>query len=213
MNLIGSGDGTVGFPVDFLYSRKGTKYRTQIFDGDTQVCDTPSLLPYDKGCQIRKPGKYRLLADVTQATIPTSSHTTTEWTLNIDRINPSRSDKAAEVPLVLADYRLPVDSNTFAPADDHKVPIHIGYQRGGPAAAKAWTVKAWATFDDGKTWKPVYDDQIGSDGWFSPKIEPSEGHNGYVGLRVQAEDGKGNTLNQTIIRAYTLAADNMNNKG
>jgi hypothetical protein len=106
--------------------------------------------------------------------------------------------------LVLAESRYPVNLHNFAVGEEQQVPIHIAYQPGGPAAPAGWTVKVWATYDDGTTWAPVYNGHAGPDGNVTPTIRPPHTSNGYVGLRIQADDGNGNTVNQTVIRAYTL---------
>jgi hypothetical protein len=183
----------------------GNKFtnRTRVYLGDTQLCDTPSFLTnWATDCQFKGPGRYRIALDTTMSTFPLSTRTSTEWSLNW---NP---DPAVKIPLVMPEYRLPVDLNNTVAAKPHRVPIQIGYQRGGPAAPAKWTVQVWATFDDGATWQPVFDRQVGSNGLVEPRINPPKNHNGFVGLRVKADDGQGNGLDQTVIRAYYLEHEN-----
>ncbi|WP_245764919.1 hypothetical protein [Nonomuraea jiangxiensis] len=87
-----------------------------------QLCDTPTF-PTGFG-----PGSYRVAVDTTLST-----RTSTEWSLNYT--------PDTQIPLVVTEYRLPVDLNNAVPARRHQAPIQLGYQRGGPAApctANTW---------------------------------------------------------------------------
>jgi subtilisin family serine protease len=199
--VLGAGQGTGGLEVADAYTENGNKFtnRTRVYRGDAQVCDTSGFLnTAAAGCQINQAGRYRIALDTTMSTYPLSTRTSTEWSLNW---NP---DPAVKIPLVMPEYRLPVDLNNAVAADEHEVQIQVGYQRGGPAAPAKWAVKVWATFDDGATWQPVFDDEVGPDGLVEPKIKPPKNHNGFVGLRIKADDGQGNGIDQSVIRAYYL---------
>jgi hypothetical protein len=145
---------------------------------------------------------YNVIVNTAQSVLPNSTSTTTDWTVNAGPSN--FGPNATEPPLVFADSRYPVNLNNEATGSSQQVPIHIYYEPGGPAAPASWNVKVWATFDDGTTWTPVYDGTAGSDGNVTASIQPPTSNNGYVGLRIQASDGNGNSVDQTVIRAYTL---------
>ncbi|GAA3671707.1 S8 family serine peptidase [Nonomuraea antimicrobica] len=194
--VLGAGEGSGGL---WFWGNNVTN-RTRVYRGDQQLCDTPSF-PKAFGpaeCHIKEPGSYRVVVDTTLDPYPLSTRTSTEWSLNY---NP---DPETRIPLVMTEYRLPVDLNNAVPAKRHQAPIQLGYQRGGPAAPAKWAVKVWATFDDGATWQPVFDGKAGSKGLVEPTINPPKKHNGFVGLRVKADDGQGNGIDQTVIRAYYL---------
>jgi len=59
-----------------------------------------------------------------------------------------------------------------------------------------------ASYDDGKTWQPA---TVVSDGakWKVTVNHPAT-KGGYVSLRVTAEEPNGNSVEQTVIRAYQL---------
>jgi hypothetical protein len=192
---LGSGDGSGGL---LLVGENGpvVKTRTRITRGSEQVCDQPGVLP-SWDCWIYGSGSYRIVVDTEQSTLPTSTRTTTEWTLQHDVDVPA-------VPLVLAEYKPSTDLYNTVRDRRHKVPLRVGYQPGGPPAPANWSVQAWATYDDGVTWKRVYAGRIGPSGSFAPELDPPHRHNGYVGLRLRADDGKGNAIDQTMLRAYKL---------
>lgn len=202
--VLGSGDGTGGLlPVRWkfdegLYETAPVlDVHTRITRGDEVICDLPWVIGWSQ-CWMYGAGQYKVRMDTSQQVLPTSTRTSTEWDLAFD------PDAGAVPPLVFATYQLPVDLCNRASDDDQRVSLKVGYQPGGPPSSASWKVGAWATFDDGQTWKPVYDKTIGSDGRFSPEIDPPDRTNGYVGLRVRADDGRGNTIDQTVIRAYAL---------
>jgi subtilisin family serine protease len=199
--VLSSADGNGGLPIaTFGALPPGTTVRTRVDSNGTQVCDVPQLL---SGCTLQQDPtatvSYRIQADTTQPELPNSTRTSTEWTVNV---GPSSTNP----PLVLAESKMPVDLSNLASGGNQVVPIHIAYQPGGPPAPSSWTVKVWATLDDGATWAPVYDGHAGPDGQIAPRIVSGDGGNGYVGLRIQADDGHGNSVDQTVIRAYTLRA-------
>jgi hypothetical protein len=57
--------------------------------------------------------------------------------------------------------------------------------------------------DDGQTWRPVRTHASGGGRWCAEVTNPPSG---YVSLRVKAATAAGATVDQTVIRAYGLAA-------
>ena len=72
--------------------------------------------------------------------------------------------------------------------------------------AKAKSIKAWVSFDDGATWKKPT--TYGSGDRLTVKVAhpPLARTSGAVSVRVQATDGQGNAIDQTVIRTYGLKA-------
>ncbi|RFS82674.1 hypothetical protein D0T12_24820 [Actinomadura spongiicola] len=81
-------------------------------------------------------------------------------------------------------------------------PLDVVVQR--PAGGSAVTLTSVeASFNDGTTWTTVPVTASGTDRW-TANILHWWPHNGYVALRIKATDGSGNTVEQTVIRAYGL---------
>ncbi|MER6949667.1 S8 family serine peptidase [Nonomuraea sp. NPDC000554] len=103
-------------------------------------------------------------------------------------------------------YDLGLDLDNRAPAGRaHRITV-TGYQGSYDRPdAKLADLKLWVTFDDGAHWKAVATSRKDATSR-SATIEhpPTAGANGTVGLRVQAVDAEGNTVDQTISRAYGL---------
>ena len=61
------------------------------------------------------------------------------------------------------------------------------------------TLAVQFSYDDGLTWQPA-ELKRSRDGWSAKVTHPAG--TGHVSLRAQATDGRGATVQQTIIRAY-----------
>ena len=125
--------------------------------------------------------------------------TQTSWTFRS-----ARSASPALLPLLQLDYAVDADSGNRLPAGcKAKVGLAVRFQD-GMAAPDVRSVKAWASYDDGKTWRTVDVKRAGKS--YEATIDhPSLGAtNSYVALRVQATDNAGNAVDQTVLRAYGL---------
>ncbi|MEO3818076.1 S8 family serine peptidase [Plantactinospora sp. B24E8] len=102
--------------------------------------------------------------------------------------------------------RLPVSTVRFAPRVDNDntapagqtgtVPVTVTAQPDSPAGAnQSLTVEV--SYDDGKTWAPV---EVTAGQVVLRHPEDA----GYVSLRANATDTAGNTVSQTVIRAYRI---------
>ncbi|WP_351235098.1 S8 family serine peptidase [Streptomyces sp. NPDC002133] len=131
----------------------------------------------------------------------TGTKTATSWTF--------RSDTAAKdtlLPLLQVDYGVPADLwNTVRGGSRHDLDLTVRHQDGlaAPAGTK---LKVEASFDDGKTWKGQVHVKDRGHNRFTATIErPGDHRQGaYVTLRVTASDNAGNTVTQTVERAYLL---------
>ncbi|WP_351236922.1 S8 family serine peptidase [Streptomyces sp. NPDC002133] len=131
----------------------------------------------------------------------TGTKTATSWTF--------RSDTAAKdtlLPLLQVDYGVPADLwNTVGGGKRHDLDLTVRHQDGlaAPAGTK---LKVEASFDDGKTWKGQVRIKDRGHNRFTATIErPGDHQQGaYVTLRVTASDKAGNTVTQTVERAYLL---------
>jgi hypothetical protein len=125
--------------------------------------------------------------------------THTSWTFH--------SDTAADttlLPLLQLDYNVPVDAqNAVGPARTHTLGLTVRNQD-GMAVPRGVTLKVEASYDDGQSWTTARTGQHGGDGQFTATVErPSSVHgDAYVTLRVTATDAAGNSVQQTVDRAY-----------
>jgi hypothetical protein len=145
--------------------------------------------------------EYRL--DLTTARDSADWHfapsTHTSWTF--------RSDTTAgpvELPLLQVDYDVPVDAqNAVGPARTHTLGIDVRMQD-GTAAPRGVALKVETSYDDGQSWTTARTARRGADGRFTATVERPERLRGdtYVTLRVSATDASGNSVQQTVQRAY-----------
>lgn len=123
--------------------------------------------------------------------------TRTSWTF--------RSDTAAHtalLPMLQVDYTVPVDvRNAVGPQRRHTLGLNVRMQD-GMAAPRGVTLKVETSYDDGRTWTPATTARKGS-GFTATVEQPTQVHgDAYVTLRVTAKDAAGNTVRQTVDRAY-----------
>ncbi|MEU0879275.1 S8 family serine peptidase [Lentzea sp. NPDC005914] len=128
-------------------------------------------------------GKYQLMLNASRDTSALSTSVRTTWEFSA----------AAEgrLPLLEVDYSVPVDLRNSWKAG---APMPVKFT----ASRQSSTVRglhAYASFDDGANWVPA-----------KSIVPPGGAPGGYVSLRVVAEDTDGNTVDQTVLRAYRLRA-------
>ncbi|MGW8949088.1 S8 family serine peptidase [Streptomyces sp. NPDC055709] len=131
----------------------------------------------------------------------TGTRTATSWTF--------RSDTATErtlLPLLQIDYGVETDLwNRVDGGKRHELDLTVRHQD-GLAAPTGVTLKVEASFDDGRTWKARVGVKDRGHNRFTATVERPDGQrqDGYVTLRVTASDKAGNTVRQTVERAYLL---------
>ncbi|OLB73294.1 MAG: hypothetical protein AUI14_26785 [Actinobacteria bacterium 13_2_20CM_2_71_6] len=77
--------------------------------------------------------------------------------------------------------------------------------QGGAPRSKVTSTSVQFSDDDGKTWQPVQCSENEDGVWRVSLTNPLAGHGtGFVSLRVKAANALGNTIEQTVIRAYGL---------
>jgi hypothetical protein len=110
----------------------------------------------------------------------------------------------AALPLLDLDYRLGLDELNRARADrSHAVSIGarlVGAER----SVKLRSLALDVTYDDGETWREARTWTRGDEGWAQLRHPRRTATNGFAGLRVRAEDGEGNAIEQTTLRAFAL---------
>lgn len=142
-------------------------------------------------------GNYRLVSTVTRdhPAWPLSTSVSGEWTFHSGHTN-----TATPLPLLAIGFDPKLDELNYAPAGKRfTFPVTVDRQVGttGPRAALT-TVEV--SFDDGMTWRRVAPEKVGNH-WQVTVRHPASG---FVSLRASATDGDGNTVTETVIRAYRL---------
>ncbi|SDP92677.1 S8 family serine peptidase [Lentzea jiangxiensis] len=128
-------------------------------------------------------GRYELLLDASRDGLALSTSVRTSWEFT------AAAD--GRLPLLEVDYSLPVDLRNSWKAG---VPMPVKFT----ASRQSGTVRelqAYASFDDGLNWVPV-----------KSLVPPGGKAGGHVSLRVVARDTDGNSVDQTVLRAYRLRA-------
>jgi hypothetical protein len=153
---------------------------------------------HESGTFAVPPGRvrYRLEVTVERGTpFQTSTKVTGAWEF--------WSDTAPEdtiVPLDLSAVRFTpaLDDNNTAPAGRRfTVPILVQAQEGS-SGGRNRSVTVDVSYDDGATWLPTRVDRQ------CVTLQHPRG-TGFVSFRTRATDARGNTVEQTIIRAYRYA--------
>lgn len=136
---------------------------------------------------------YRLVVDARRtagwAGYSTSSHT--EWSFTS-----AHTDQATPLPLLSVDYDVAgLDLLNRAEA---KRTSDIGLSlRDQQGPVRTGDLKVWVSYDDGTSWKEVKVRHA------EARIKHPKGA-GYVSLRVRATDRNGNSVDQTVLRAFGL---------
>jgi subtilisin family serine protease len=140
---------------------------------------------------------YRLVVDNDRAAWadPYSTHTLTEWDFDSAVTG---SDAAVSLPLIQLDYG--VDTDTAGRADRHAALTVTASQLPGTTAAVG-KPSVDISYDDGATWQHAGLDRHG-DGWRTQLHAPRSA--GFATLRVTDRDASGDSVSQTITRAFGL---------
>ncbi|GAA3475021.1 S8 family serine peptidase [Nonomuraea roseola] len=146
--------------------------------------------------------EYRVVVDVQrdQPWWTTSTKVNTDWTFRSER-----ADAVTPLPILSVDYDLDVDqANSVSANSTTQVGLGLRYPK-GMAGLRITEAKLWASYDDGVTWHQV-ELAAGGDAAFTGRIRnpSSVKGDGFVSLRAQATDADGNTVLQTVTRAYRL---------
>jgi hypothetical protein len=147
------------------------------------------------------PGTYTLRSTATRS-VPWSvigSKVDVAWTFH----EPGAAAPAAPLPLLVVRARGEVDDQDRAPAGGtYPLSLTVQRQPGAPAVALAG-LRVEASFDDGTTWQTAPTLRFGDRGL---AVLRHPAGNGFVSLRITASDADGNTVTQTVTRAYQTVA-------
>ncbi|GLZ28292.1 serine protease [Lentzea sp. NBRC 105346] len=144
------------------------------------------------------PGTYQLHAEAGRETVSTlSTRISADWTFTSSR--PAGTERVA-LPLLAVRFAPNLDeSNRTAAGRGFAFPVYV--QRNGSTATDVKTPAVQVSYDDGATWQPVRLVRIGGK-WIAAVAHPKDAK--FVSLKASAHDSAGNSVDQTIIRAYGL---------
>ncbi|MEH1164374.1 S8 family serine peptidase [Micromonospora sp. CPCC 205539] len=188
--LHGDGAGHMGFRQVRNGSVQVNLYRNGVKIGDADQAPWSWDVPAEAG-DYRLAATFRSDPEFTLSTVVDA-----EWTFKSGHV---RDGQLVKLPLTAIRYTPELDMNNKAPAGRlFAIPVSLDRQVGAaPGRTKSLTVEA--SFDDGKTWRKLTVLRAGEKAvaWVR---NPSG--SGFVSLRGAATDTSGNTVKQTIIRAY-----------
>lgn len=187
--MFGDGDGHTG---ESAYSRARTSLTAdgeEVFSSDRPLSasDAP-VLPAGEHA-------YRLSTEVSRsvAVFPLSTRVAAEWTFRSARVP---DDREVRLPLSTVRFSPRLSADGTAPAGTRfEVPYTV---RGAAASAGARTLRIEVSYDETATWRPVAEFGDGR-----LVLDHPQGA-GSVSLRVRLTDAQGNTVKQTVERAYLL---------
>jgi subtilisin family serine protease len=143
------------------------------------------------------PGRlpYRLVADNDRGTWanPYSRHTLTEW-----KFTSKAGDTETPLPLIQLDYGVKTDLSGRA---HHHAGLTVTASQLPGVDSPVSTATVDLSYDDGRTWHRAAVDRQG-DNWRTSLHAPRSAR--FVTLRVSARDGDGNSVTQTLTRAFGL---------
>ncbi|HWM72692.1 MAG TPA: S8 family serine peptidase [Nocardioides sp.] len=143
---------------------------------------------------------YRLELDVVRTKDAQWAYsTTTDTTWEFGSARPA--DGSVDLPLLQVDYDVPVGlDNTVRGGRFERIGLSVGY---AGRDARMRDVDAWISYDDGGTWQRLQLHGGAGDSWRVYVRHPRGG--GHASLRVKATDRDGNSIDQTVVRAYGIA--------
>ncbi|MFJ3666778.1 S8 family serine peptidase [Streptomyces sp. NPDC090106] len=182
------------------FGSTSTQQDTRLYRGGTLIAEggagLSAQLPAGRS-------SYRLVHEANRTAttaFPYSTATRTEWTFT--SANPRAKEDTEQLPLIQVDYTLPTSAD--GKADPRAAllvtPVHLD---GGPRTAPR-TTKVQLSYDDGATWITARLRDKGHGAVGVALNAPASAQ--YVTLRVQAVDGHGDTVTQTVVRAAGIAS-------
>lgn len=123
------------------------------------------------------------------------------WTFTSDTIP---VEPVTALPITVLRFASRLDDHNRAPAGrPFRIPLRLErHDAAGYGTVTAVSVQA--SLDDGKTWRPARVSGAGLN--HTVLVDHPAAGGGFVSLRASATDSAGNTVEQTVIRAYKIAS-------
>ncbi|MET7952161.1 S8 family serine peptidase [Micromonospora sp. NPDC005324] len=146
------------------------------------------------------PGRasYRVGVTATREVPNLSTRVSVAWTFGSDT---TPTDRVTALPVRVVRFAPPLNHHNQAPAGkEFRIPFTVDKQTAnGYGTPSAPTVEA--SYDDGKTWTPAAVTGAGERGTATVRHPTGSRH---VSLKATATDTAGNTVELTVIRAYSI---------
>jgi hypothetical protein len=203
----------VGFLDDYGDTPLGTiaaDTRLRVWRGSTLLSDETDVT----GTAVAVPAgdrAYRVRYEQ-RRTVPWSSLATaadTEWTFRSARpaagsapagVPCPTGEPCAALPMLVPNYQVPTDLRGRVAAGLGQVVLTVAANQGAPASPVDTATLSWSA-DDGATWTPARVRSQGG-GRFAATVPHPAGAT--VSLRITAADRAGDTVTQTLVRAYQV---------
>ena len=188
--MYADGNGVAG--VSTLATAHLALYRNGTLLGEVNTPTGKFTVPAD-------PATYRLTATVTRAAPHNlSTSVTGSWTFRSQHVT---GDDPRRLPLSVVRFSPELDDLNSAPAGQlFDIPLDVQRQPNAPAGRLRW-VTVQVSYDDGTTWHPALGRGSGSHRIATVRHPATAG---YASLRVSATDTTGESVTQTVIRAYAI---------
>ncbi|SCG79883.1 Serine protease, subtilisin family [Micromonospora echinaurantiaca] len=188
--LHGDGSGHMGFRHTVGGSVQVDLYRNGVKIGDASEAPWVWNVPAETG-------DYRLAATFrSDPAFTLSTQVDAEWTFKSGHV---ADGELVKLPMTAIRFTPELDIDNRAPAGRlFAIPVSLDRQVGA-APGRTRTLSVEASFDDGKTWQQL---TVRRSGEKAVAWVHNPAGTGFVSLRAAATDTSGNTVKQTIIRAY-----------
>ncbi|WP_201749504.1 S8 family serine peptidase [Micromonospora sicca] len=142
---------------------------------------------------------YRLVTRTTQdpSAGPYSTRTATEWRFRSTA--PAAGVESSVLPLLQLDYAVDTDAAGTAKGETG-LTVSAAHLPGATGRGGIGPVTLEISYDDGAHWQRQPLDRTKDGSWAANLRAPKSA--GYVSLRASARDGSGNSVDQTVIRAF-----------
>ncbi|MGC4770081.1 S8 family serine peptidase [Micromonospora sp. DT44] len=190
----GWGDG--GGHVGEAYANFDMVNRTTLYQGDKELnWGNAEYLQVGGLSAQRLP--YRLVVENDRAawTNPYSRQTRTEWGFSSAATG---AESAEALPMIQLDYEVAIDRDGTA---SRRAPLTVVASQLPGVSVTVGAVTVEVSYDDGGTWQKPRLTRHG-DGWRTALDAPAKAR--FVSLRTTARDAAGNTVSQSITRAFGL---------
>ncbi|MFG2074533.1 S8 family serine peptidase [Nonomuraea maritima] len=166
---------------------------TSLYQGDTLLIENPSDFVFAQLKPEALPYTLVTKAEVDAAVDPYSPHTETRW-----GFTSGTTEESKPLPLIQLDYDVDTDLSGKA-ARNAKLTV-VPVQLEG-VSAKIVSAGLEVSYDDGATWQDAKPKHSG-EGWKATLHAPRDAQ--FATLRASAKDADGDTVEQTIVRAFGL---------
>jgi len=186
-------------PSDTGYSLLDTGATSFSRDG-VKVVDLPTYFYDASGPLPPTESTYRLETTVDRSTgYDTSTVIHAAWTFRSAQV---AADRWYPVSLLSLRFLPKLELDNAAVGRAFTVPLAVTHQDGGTGLS---ALGVEASYDDGKTWRPVRATPAGPDRWQLSLPRPGGAAARYISLRATATDNSGNTAEYSVLRAYRVS--------